>query len=161
MLGHAHDAAVHVDVLTGGKLGMETSTDLQQTGDAPFIADGACAGGGDVAEQFQQGALSGSILADDAYYITLLHGEVDVAQRPDIFTITLGGAVIDITNLQVWVFLAQYTCLPPTIQVVAEGASAYTTEAVLFADVLKNYSLAHNFSTLTITLTLTEIKYQP
>ena len=49
--GHAHNAAIHVDVLAGGHLGVEASADFQKTGDAASILNATSTWGGDVAEE--------------------------------------------------------------------------------------------------------------
>ena len=50
---------------------------------------------------------------------------------------TTGGAVVGLTNLQIRVFLMEHTGLPPTVEVMAEGACAYRTEPIEFAYVFK------------------------
>ena len=90
MAGHAHDAAVHVDVLAGGHLWMEAGAHFKEGGDASAVADVAGAGSGDVREELQEGALACSVLADDAYHVALLYLERDVFQCPDV----VGGAFL-------------------------------------------------------------------
>lgn len=139
MARHAHDAAVHVDVLTGCHLGVETGADLKEGGDASAVADVARAGGGDVAEEFQEGALSGSVLAYDAYHVALLYLEGDVLQRPDVVGVSLCGAVVGLAYLEIGVFLAEDAGLPPAVEVVAQRACADTPQAVLLAYVVEFY----------------------
>lgn len=119
MARHAHDAAVHVDVLASGHLGVEAGAYLKEGGYTSAVADVACAGGGDVAEEFQEGALSGSVLAYDAYHVALLYLERDVLQCPDVVGVSFGGAVVDFAYLEVGVFFAEDAGLPPAIEVVA------------------------------------------
>lgn len=139
MTCHAHDAAVHVDVLAGGHLGVEAGAYLKEGGDTAAVADVAGAGGGDVAEELQQGALSGSVLAYDAYHVALLYFERDVFQCPDVVRVSLCGAVVGLANLEIGVFFAQNAGLPPAVEVVAERACADTPQAVLFAYVVEFY----------------------
>jgi len=84
LTGHAHDAAVHVDVLTASHLGVEAGAHLKEGADAATGADDSGGGGGDGGEKFQQGGLAGAIAADDAYDIAFFHVKSDVAQSPHI-----------------------------------------------------------------------------
>jgi len=118
---------------------METGADLQEGGDTAFIGDMTSSRGGDMAEELQQGALASTVLADNADDVALLYLEGDVLQSPDIVAVTLGRAVVDLANLQVGVFLAEDGGLPPSVEVVGQGACADEAEAVLLADVLKFY----------------------
>ena len=106
MAGHTHDAAIHIDILTGGHLGMEASTDLKEGSNTASIGDMAGRRGSDVAEELQQGALAGSVLADDTDDVTLLDLERDILQSPDIVAGALGTAVVDLANLQIGVFFS-------------------------------------------------------
>lgn len=49
--GHAHNAAIHVDVFSGGHLWVEACADFQKTGDAASILNATSTWGGDVAEE--------------------------------------------------------------------------------------------------------------
>ena len=102
---------------------MEAGTDLQQRGDTALIGDAAGGGGGDTAEEFQQGALTSTVLADDADNVALLDREIDVFQRPDIVAMASVGTVVGLANLQVGIFLAEHVHGPPAVEVVADGAS--------------------------------------
>ena len=104
---------------------MEARTDLQETSDTAAGADSAHCGGGDLAKEFQKGGLAGAVLADDAHHIALLDLEVDIAERPDIVGVGFRGAVVDRTDLEVGVFLAQDGGLPPAVEVVADGAGGH------------------------------------
>lgn len=96
-----------------------------------------------MAEELQQGALASTVLTDDADDVALLDLERDVLQCPDIITVALGGTVIDLTNLEIGVFLAEDAGLEPAVEVVLQGACADETEAVLLADGVKNYCGIH------------------
>ena len=91
---------------------METGTDLQQARDTAAGADSAHSRSGDLTEEFQQGGLAGAVLADDADHVALLDLEVDIAERPDVVGVGFLGAVVDRTDLEVGVFLAQDGGLP-------------------------------------------------
>ena len=52
---------------------------------------------------------------------------------------TLCGAVIDLTNLEVRVLLTQNGGLPPTVNVVLQAACAHEAQAILLAHILKFY----------------------
>ncbi len=100
-------------------------------------------GSGDMAEELQKGALAGTVLTDDTDDIALLDLERNVLQSPDIVTVALGRAVVDLANLEIGVFFAEDGGLPPTVEVVLQGAGADEAEAVLLADIFKNYSGIH------------------
>ena len=107
----------------------------------------ASGGGSDVAEELQQGALAGSVLADDADDVALLDLERDVIQGPDIVAVALGRAVVDLADLLIGVLTAEDGGLPPAVEVVLETACADKAEAVLLADAVKFYSyvFVHDF----------------
>ena len=65
-------AAVQVDVFAAGEFGMEAGADLEEGGDAATGVDAAGGGGGDAAEELEQGALAGAVLADDAEDIAFM-----------------------------------------------------------------------------------------
>ena len=139
MLGHAHDGAIHVDVLTAGKLGVEAGADFEEGGDAALILDAAGARRGDVGEELQEGALAGAVLADDAENLALLYFERDITESPDVIGVAFGGAVVGLADLEVRILLAEDGHLPPAVEVVTEGAGADTAEAVHLTDVLEFY----------------------
>ena len=101
---------------------METCADLKEAGDTSAGADSARGGGGNLTEEFEQGTLARAVLADDADHIALLDLEIDIAQCPYILAIGFLGTVVDGTNLQIRVFTAEDTGLPPTVEVVGNGA---------------------------------------
>lgn len=138
-LSHAHDGTVHVDILTAGHLGVEAGADLKQGGNAATGLDAASGRGGDTGEELQQRGFAGTILADDANDVALLDLEVDVLQCPDILALTLMGAVVSLTNLQVGIFTAEYVHGPPAVQVMADGAGGDQPQAVLLSYILKFY----------------------
>lgn len=100
-------------------------------------------GGGDMAEELQQGTLAGTVLADNADDVALFDLERDVLQGPDIVAVALGRAVVDLANLKIGVFFAEDAGLEPAVQVVLQGAGADEAEAVLLADIFKNYCGIH------------------
>ena len=75
VLAHAHNGAVHVDIVPGGHFGVEAGADLKQGGYAASIAYMAGAGGCDMAEELEEGTLAGAVLADDADDVALLNLE--------------------------------------------------------------------------------------
>ncbi len=87
-----------------------------------------------LAQDLQQGAFAGAVLADDAEHFAFLYFEVDVAQGPDVFAAAAAGAVVGFADLQVGVFLAAYA-VPPAVEVVGDGTGADLAEAVLFGEV--------------------------
>ena len=101
---------------------MEARADLEEAGDTSAGADSAHSGGGNLTEEFEQGALAGAVLADDTYYIALLDLEIDIAQRPDILAVGFLRTVVDGTDFQIGVFAAEDTGLPPTVEVVGDSA---------------------------------------
>lgn len=139
VLGHAHDGAVHVDVLAAGHLGVEAGADFEEGGDAALVLDAAGAGRGDVREELEEGALAGAILADDAKDFALLYLEGDVTEGPDVVGGAFLGAVVGLTDLEEGVFFAEDGHLPPAVKVVTEGAGADAAEAVHLTDVLEFY----------------------
>ena len=118
---------------------MEAGADFEEGGDAASVADVACGWGGDMAEELEEGGLAGAVLADDADDVALLDLEVDVLECPYVVAVALGGAVVGLADLEVWVFLAEDGGLPPAVEVVGEGAGADAPEAVHLTDVLEFY----------------------
>ena len=57
-----------------------------------------------------------------------------------------GCAVIGLAYLEIRIFLAKHRGLPPSVQVMAEGACAHPSQSVLLADMLKfnSYIIIHN-----------------
>ncbi len=84
-LRHAQDGAVEEDVLAPGQFGMKAGAHLQQAGDAPFDLDVPAGGGGDPGQDLQQRAFAGSVAADDAQHLALLHLKADIIQCQDRF----------------------------------------------------------------------------
>ena len=121
---HAHDGAVHVDVLAAGHLGVESGAHFEEACDAPLGADCACGGGGYSAEEFEEGAFAGSVPSDNAYDVTLFHFEIDVFESPDVFAFAFVCAVVRFAYFEVGVFATQYFRLPEPVQVVAERPGA-------------------------------------
>lgn len=122
---HAHDGAVHVDVLAAGHLGVESGAHFEEARDAAPCADGAGGGGGHAAKQLEERALAGAVPADDAHDIALFHFEVDVFQGPHVIAIALVRAVVHFAYLEVGVLAAQHLGLPEPVQVVAERPGAH------------------------------------
>ena len=122
---HAHDGAVHVDVLAAGHLGVESGANFEEARDAAPCADGAGGGGGHAAQQLEECALAGAVPADDSHDVTLFHLEVDILQGPHVFDVALVRAVVDFAHLEVGVLAAQHLGLPEPVQVVAECPGAH------------------------------------
>ena len=122
---HAHDGAVHVDVLATGHLGVEPGAHFEEACDAAPCADGAGGGGGHAAQQLEESALAGAVPADDAHDVALFHLEVDVLQGPHVLACALVRAVVDFAHLEVGVLAAQHPGLPEPVQVVAERPGAH------------------------------------
>ena len=122
---HAHDCAVHVDVLAAGHFGMEPCAHLEEARDAAIGSDDARGGGGHAAEQLEEGALAGAVPADDAHDIALFYLEVDVLEGPHVVAVALVRAVVDFAHLEVGVLAAQHLGLPEPVQVVAERPGAH------------------------------------
>ena len=122
---HAHDGAVHVDVLAAGHLGVESGAHFEEARDAAPCADGAGGGGGHAAQQLEERALAGAVPADDSHDVALFHLEVDVLQCPHVFACALVRAVVDFAHLEVGVLAAQHLGLPEPVQVVAERPGAH------------------------------------
>ena len=122
---HAHDGAVHVDVLAAGHLRVESGAHFEEARDAAPCADGAGGGGGHAAQQLEECALAGAVPADDAHDVALFHLEVDVLQCPHVFACALVRAVVHFAHLEVGVLAAQHLGLPEPVQVVAERPGAH------------------------------------
>ena len=84
LTAHAQDGAIEVDVLAPGKLRVEARPQLQQRGHTTADFHMAVGGGERAAEDLQQGALAGTIAADDAHGFATAHGEVQPLQRPEL-----------------------------------------------------------------------------
>ena len=122
---HAHDGAVHVDVLAAGHFRVESGAHFEEARDAALGADCAGSGGGHAAEQLEEGALAGAVPADDAHDVALFHLEVDVLQGPHVVAVALVRAVVRFAHLEVGVIAAQHLGLPEPVQVVAERPGAH------------------------------------
>ena len=72
---HAHDGAVHVDVLAAGHLGVEPGAHFEEARDAAPCADGAGGGGGHAAQQLEERALACAVTPDDSHDVALFHLE--------------------------------------------------------------------------------------
>ena len=143
---HAEDAAVHVDVFAAGEFRVEAGAYLEERGYAATGVDAAGGGGGDAAEELEQGALAGAVLADDAEDIAFLYIEADVLEGIDVVGITLRGSVVGLADLEVGVFFVAHAGEPPAVQVVGYCAGADGAEAVELADVFEtDYGLEHDF----------------
>ncbi len=75
----------------------------------------------DAAKELEQRTLTGTVLTNDTYYITLLDIEIDIAQRPDILGRASGGTVIGFTDFEVRVLLAKDIGNPEAADIVAKG----------------------------------------
>ena len=122
---HAHDGAVHVDVLAAGHFGMEARAHLEEARDAALGSDDSGGGSGHAAEQLEEGALAGAVAADDAHDVALFHLEVDVLEGPHVVAVAFVRAVVRFAHLEVGVIAAQYLGLPEPVQVVAERSGAH------------------------------------
>ena len=122
---HAHDGAVHVDVLATGHFRVEPGAHFEEARDAALGADCAGGGGGHAAKQLEERALAGAITADDAHDVALFHLEVDVLQCPHIVAVALVRAVVRLAHLEIRVIAAQHLGLPEPVQVVAECPGAH------------------------------------
>ena len=132
--GHAHDGAVHVDVLAARHFRVEPGAHLEQRGDPPANVDLADGGRSDAREELQQRALARAVLADDADHVALLHAEIDVPQGPDELSPVRAPGLAD---PQERVLLPQHVHRPPAVEVVAERARGHDAQAVLLADMLE------------------------
>ena len=122
---HAHDGAVHVDVLAAGHFRMEARAHFEEARDAAPCADGAGGGGGHAAQQLEERTLAGAVPADDANDVALLHLKVDVLECPHVVAVALVCAVVRFAHLEVGVIAAQHLGLPEPVQVVAERPGAH------------------------------------
>ena len=124
--GHAQDGAVHVDVFPAGHLAVEAGAHLQHAGHPAFDLHLARRGGGDAAEQLEQGGLARAVAADDAQGLALVHCQVHAVQRHEGLTEQAGVGA----DGQVGVLFAPHPG-PPALQVGGEGAAADLAQAVL------------------------------
>ena len=76
---HAEDRAVEEDVLAAGQLGVEAGPDLEQRADAAGHVGPARGRLGDPREDFQQRALAGAVVADQADDFAVLDRQRDRA----------------------------------------------------------------------------------
>ena len=139
LTSHTHDGTVHEDVFPASHLGMKSCTYLEEGGDAPTDAYLTRAWTGDSGEELKEGGLACTVLADDADDVALLNLEVDVLQSPDIVAMAFVGAVVGLTDLQVWVFFSKYVHRPPAVEIVGDGAGGDKPQTVLLADIFKFY----------------------
>ena len=143
--GHAEDGAVHEDILPPGHLAMEAGADLEEGADTSVGTDSAGRRACDAGKELQEGRFSGAVLADDANDVALLDLEVDIAQRPDVLGVALGGTVVGLADLEIWVLFAEDVGDPEAADVVAQGLSGDQAQAVLLGDVFKFNCCTHIF----------------
>ena len=86
---------------------MEAGADFQQGADTAVGTDGTGRRASDAGEELEEGGFTGTVLADDADDVALLHFEVDVAERPDVFGGALGGTVVGLAYLEIRVLFAE------------------------------------------------------
>ena len=98
---------------------------------------------GDAGKELEQSGFAGTVLADDANDVALLDLEIDVAQRPDVLGVALGGTVVGLADLEIWVLFAEDVGNPEAADIVAEGLGGDQAEAVLLGYVVKFYCCTH------------------
>ena len=143
--GHAEDSAVHEDILPTGHLAMEAGADFKQRAYTAMGSYGPRCRSRHPAQQFEQSGFAGAVLADDANDVALLDLEIDVAQRPDVLGVALGGTVVGLADLEIWVLFAEDVGDPEAADVVAQGLSGDQAQAVLLGDVFKFNCCTHIF----------------
>ena len=101
---------------------------------------------GHLREKLQESTLSGTIFPNNTHNIPLLNFEVNITQRPNVFLIPRSGRpVIDRTYQEVWVFLLQDGCLPPTVKVVRKSSGGNQAESILLTNVVEFNGCRHNY----------------
>jgi hypothetical protein len=132
---HAQYGPIEVYVFAARKFRVHAGTYLKQACHpaAELYASGAW--GGYAAEYFKQGTFTGPIAANNAEYLTGLHGKAYITQGPYILAAALGTAVVGLAYTQVGVLFAQQP-VPPPVKVVRHAARTYGTKAVLLANVI-------------------------
>ena len=124
---------------------MEAGADFQQGADTAMGTDSAGRRTGDAAQEFQEGRFAGAVLADDADDVALLDLEVDIAQRPDVVGVTLGGTVVGLADLEIRVLFAEDVGDPEAADVMGQSLGGDQAEAVLFGYVVEFYCCITHF----------------
>src|SRR5580704_18749578 len=88
-LAHAKNRAVKKDIFHPSEVRMEPSGNLQQSGKAPVHNHVTLGGFHDAAQNFQRGAFSRAVTANDPQGFAVLDFERDVLERPK-FTLVVG-----------------------------------------------------------------------
>ena len=149
MLGHTQDGPVEEDILPPRQFGMEACSNFEQTGDTALDPDAARARRSGSAEHLQQRALTRTIFTDDTEDFALGDIEADILQCEDIVTRTFFGSVVHLSHLEQWILLALDT-VPPSIQVIFQGACANKAKAILLADIFDVDDGSHNHYTVSM-----------
>ena len=97
---------------------METRSDLEERTDTSVCPYGSGSGTRDTAQQFQQCRFAGTVLADDADDVALLHLEIDVTESPDVFGVTLRSTVIGFADLEIGILFAEDVGYPEAADIV-------------------------------------------
>ena len=142
---HAEDSAVHEDILPPRHLAMEACANFQEGTNTTVGTDSAGSRTGDAGEEFEQSRFAGAVLADDADDVALLDLEVDVAERPDVLGVALGGTVVGLADLEIRVLFAENVGDPEAADIVAQGLGRDQAEAVLLGYMVKFYCCTHIF----------------
>ena len=122
--GHAQNGAVHIDVFPACQLAVEAGAHLQHGGHPAVDVDIPLGGGGDAAQQLEQGGLPRAVGADDAQALTGLHRQVHAVQGIEDVA---GGRMLADAAVRV---LPAPLSGPPGLKVRLEGAPADGAQAV-------------------------------
>ena len=86
---HPEEGPVEIDVLPPGELGMESRPHLEQAAHPPPELDAARGRGGDPVDDLEQGALAGTVSADDAHHLAPAHVKGHAVQGFELLEVLL------------------------------------------------------------------------
>jgi hypothetical protein len=90
---HAQDGAIEEDIISAGKLRMETGADLKETPYSAAKVGAARRRFRDAGKDFQQSGFAGAVPADDTYSLTRLDLKADILEGPKVL-LAGGGSPI-------------------------------------------------------------------
>ncbi len=90
---HPQNGAIEKDVLPPGQIGVKSGSHFDQGGKLPVDPQLALGGFHDAAEVFENGALPGPVMPDDADRLAPAHLKANVLQRPEFPLLQLRSAL--------------------------------------------------------------------
>src|SRR5262249_29661749 len=86
-LCHPEDRAVEENVLTAGQLRVKPGADFEQARDTSVQHNPAPGRFSNATQDLEKRALAGSVAPDNAQYLTAIHLETDILERPELLNL--------------------------------------------------------------------------